>query len=70
MIRILLVDDQDLFRQGLAALLELEEDLTIVAQASNGNDAIAQAAATQPDVILMDIRMPVISNFPGCGFWS
>jgi DNA-binding NarL/FixJ family response regulator len=59
MIRILLVDDQDLFRQGLAALLELEEDLTIVAQASNGNDAIAQAAATQPDVILMDIRMPV-----------
>jgi DNA-binding NarL/FixJ family response regulator len=59
MIRILLVDDQDLFRQGLAALLELEEDLTIVAQAINGNDAIAQAAATQPDVILMDIRMPV-----------
>jgi DNA-binding NarL/FixJ family response regulator len=59
MIRILLVDDQDLFRQGLAALLELEEDLTIVAQASNGNAAIAQAAATQPDVILMDIRMPV-----------
>jgi DNA-binding NarL/FixJ family response regulator len=59
MIRILLVDDQDLFRQGLAALLELEEDLTIVAQASNGNDAIAQAAASQPDVILMDIRMPI-----------
>jgi DNA-binding NarL/FixJ family response regulator len=59
MIRILLVDDQDLFRQGLAALLELEEDLTIVAQASNGQEAIAQAAATQPDVILMDIRMPV-----------
>jgi DNA-binding NarL/FixJ family response regulator len=59
MIRILLVDDQDLFRQGLAALLELEEDLTIVAQASNGNEAIAQAAATQPDVILMDIRMPI-----------
>ncbi len=59
MIRILLVDDQDLFRQGLAALLELEEDLTIVAQASNGNAAIAQAAATQPDVILMDIRMPI-----------
>jgi DNA-binding NarL/FixJ family response regulator len=59
MIRILLVDDQDLFRQGLAALLELEEDLTIVAQASNGNEAIAQAVATQPDVILMDIRMPI-----------
>ncbi len=59
MIRILLVDDQDLFRQGLAALLDLEEDLTIVAQAHNGEAAIAQAVATQPDVILMDIRMPV-----------
>ncbi len=59
MIQILLVDDQDLFRQGLAALLELEEDLTIVAQANNGQAAIAQAAASQPDVILMDIRMPI-----------
>jgi DNA-binding NarL/FixJ family response regulator len=59
MIRILLVDDQDLFRQGLAALLDLEEDLTIVAQAGNGQEAIEQASATQPDVILMDMRMPV-----------
>jgi DNA-binding NarL/FixJ family response regulator len=59
MIRILLVDDQDLFRQGLASLLDLEEDLTIVGQASNGQLAIAEAEATQPDVILMDIRMPI-----------
>jgi DNA-binding NarL/FixJ family response regulator len=59
MIRILLVDDQDLFRQGLAALLDLEEDLTIVAQAGNGQEAIEQAGETQPDVILMDMRMPV-----------
>jgi DNA-binding NarL/FixJ family response regulator len=59
MIRILLADDQDLFRQGLAALLDLEEDLTIVAQAGNGQEAIEQASATQPDVILMDMRMPV-----------
>jgi DNA-binding NarL/FixJ family response regulator len=59
MIRILLVDDQDLFRQGLAALLDLEEDLSIVAQANNGQVAIEQASLTQPDVILMDIRMPV-----------
>jgi DNA-binding NarL/FixJ family response regulator len=59
MIRILLVDDQDLFRQGLAALLDLEEDLTIVAQAGNGQEAIVQAGETQPDVILMDMRMPV-----------
>jgi DNA-binding NarL/FixJ family response regulator len=59
MIRILLADDQDLFRQGLAALLDLEADLTIVAQAGNGQEAIEQASATQPDVILMDMRMPV-----------
>jgi DNA-binding NarL/FixJ family response regulator len=59
MIRVLLVDDQDLFRQGLAALLGLEEDLEIVGQACNGEEAIAQATETQPDVILMDVRMPV-----------
>jgi DNA-binding NarL/FixJ family response regulator len=59
MIRVLLVDDQDLFRQGLAALLGLEEDLEIVGQACNGEEAIAQATLTQPDVILMDVRMPV-----------
>jgi DNA-binding NarL/FixJ family response regulator len=59
MIRVLLVDDQDLFRQGLAALLGLEEDLEIVGQACNGEEAIAQATASQPDVILMDVRMPV-----------
>jgi DNA-binding NarL/FixJ family response regulator len=59
MIRVLLVDDQDLFRQGLASLLGLEEDIEIVAQAGNGDEAIAKATTTQPDVILMDIRMPV-----------
>ncbi len=59
MIRVLLVDDQDLFRQGLASLLDLEEDLQVVGQAGNGRDAIAQAAELQPDVILMDVRMPV-----------
>jgi DNA-binding NarL/FixJ family response regulator len=59
MIRVLLVDDQDLFRQGLASLLGLEEDLEIVGQACNGEEAIAQATLTQPDVILMDVRMPV-----------
>jgi DNA-binding NarL/FixJ family response regulator len=59
MIRILLVDDQDLLRQGLASLLALEEDLLIVGQANNGNVAIEQATELQPDVILMDVRMPV-----------
>ena len=58
MIRVLLVDDQSIIRQGLKVLLELEPDLEIVGDASNGRLAIQQAADLQPDVILMDIRMP------------
>ena len=59
MIRLLLVDDQDIFRQGLATLLSIEEDLEVIAQANNGNSAIALAEKLQPDVILMDIQMPI-----------
>jgi DNA-binding NarL/FixJ family response regulator len=59
MIKVLLVDDQALFRQGLAALLSLEADIEVVGQANNGQEAIALAEALQPDVILMDVRMPV-----------
>ncbi|MBD1847683.1 response regulator transcription factor [Cyanobacteria bacterium FACHB-63] len=59
MIRVLLVDDQPIFRQGLAALLLLEPDLEIVGQAQHGQAAITLAAQHQPDVILMDVRMPV-----------
>lgn len=59
MIRLLLVDDQDIFRQGLATLLSTEEDLEVIAQASNGQGAIALAEKLQPDVILMDIQMPI-----------
>ncbi|MEY4518981.1 MAG: hypothetical protein RLZZ499_1580 [Cyanobacteriota bacterium] len=62
MIRLLLVDDQDIFRQGLATLLSTEEDLEVIAQASNGNSAIALAEKLQPDVILMDIQMPVCNG--------
>jgi DNA-binding NarL/FixJ family response regulator len=58
-IRLLLVDDQLLFRQGLASLLSLESDLEIIGQASNGQEAIAIAEQLQPDVILMDIQMPI-----------
>jgi DNA-binding NarL/FixJ family response regulator len=58
-IRVLLVDDQPLFRQGLADLLALNEDLEIVGEANHGEEAIASATLLQPDVILMDIRMPV-----------
>jgi DNA-binding NarL/FixJ family response regulator len=59
MIRLLIVDDQPLFRQGLASLLALETDLDIVGQASDGQAAIALSSQLQPDVILMDVRMPV-----------
>ncbi len=59
MISLLLVDDQDIFRQGLATLLDTEEDLEVVGQASNGQEAIALTEQLQPDVILMDVRMPI-----------
>ena len=62
MIKLLLVDDQDIFRQGLATLLATEEDLEIVGQANNGNSAIALTQKLQPDVILMDIQMPVCNG--------
>ncbi|BAC88289.1 response regulator [Gloeobacter violaceus] len=59
MIRLLLVDDQPLFREGLADLLLLEEDMQIVGQAGHGQEAITLAMQLLPDVILMDVRMPV-----------
>jgi DNA-binding NarL/FixJ family response regulator len=62
MIRLLLVDDESLIRRGLKALLSLETDLEIVAEAENGQDAIAQVEKLQPDVILMDIRMPIMDG--------
>ena len=59
MIRVLLVDDQPLFRQGLADLLALNEDIQIVGEANHGGEAIESASLLQPDVILMDVRMPI-----------
>jgi DNA-binding NarL/FixJ family response regulator len=62
MINILLVDDQNLIRQGLKALLELESDLLIVGEAENGQIALDLVAELQPNVVLMDIRMPVMDG--------
>ena len=62
MIKLLLVDDQTVYRQGLAELLSLESDLSVVAQAANGEEAIALTQQHQPDVILMDVRMPICSG--------
>ncbi len=57
-IRVLIADDQPMVRAGLRMILELEPDLDIVGEAADGNEAVAGAAATEPDVILMDVRMP------------
>ncbi|NJL01277.1 MAG: response regulator transcription factor [Spirulinaceae cyanobacterium RM2_2_10] len=61
-IRILLVDDQRLIRRGLRALLKPEASLEVVGEAENGEAAIAQIPQQNPDVILMDIRMPVMDG--------
>lgn len=58
MIRVLLVDDQEIVRAGLRTLLGVEPDIEIVGEAVNGRDAVRATARARPDVVLMDIRMP------------
>lgn len=62
MIRILIVDDQSVFRNGLASLLELESDFEVVGQAENGIEAISLAKQLTPDVVLMDVKMPICNG--------
>jgi len=61
-LRILLTDDQSLFREALRTLLSLQPDFEIVAEAENGERAVVLAKAHKPDVILMDLRMPVMGG--------
>ncbi|MBN1315014.1 MAG: response regulator transcription factor [Anaerolineales bacterium] len=61
-ITVLVVDDQRLIREGITSLLEIQEGIEIAGLALNGQDAIEQARSLQPDVILMDIRMPVMDG--------
>jgi DNA-binding NarL/FixJ family response regulator len=61
-IRVMLVDDHQLVRVGLAALLDAEPDLEVVAEAGDGRCAVEQARAVQPDLILMDLSMPVLNG--------
>jgi len=73
-IRVLVVDDHDLVRGGLISLLAQEDDIQVVAEASNGLDALDKVATFKPDVVLMDVRMPfmdgiettsrIVQNFP------
>lgn len=58
MIRVLIADDQTNVRRSLATLLERDGDIRVVADASNGREAVRQARRTMPDVVLMDVRMP------------
>ena len=57
-IRVLLVDDQALLRMGFRLVLEAEDDLVVVGEAGDGDQAVQQAVALRPDVVLMDVRMP------------
>jgi DNA-binding NarL/FixJ family response regulator len=61
-IRILIVDDQALFREGLRTLLSVQPDFDIVGEAGNGEDGLKMAVQTHPDVVLMDLRMPIMDG--------
>jgi DNA-binding NarL/FixJ family response regulator len=61
-VRILLADDHDLIRQALSCTLEQEFDFDVVGEASDGHCAVQQAAELQPDVVVMDIHMPVLNG--------
>lgn len=61
-IRILLVDDQYLIREGIASLLELEEAVEVVGMAANGKEAIEKALELNPNIVLMDVRMPEMNG--------
>ena len=61
-VRVLLVDDQALFREALGTLLAVREEIAVVGEAADGHQALRQAAALTPDVVLMDLRMPVLDG--------
>ncbi len=67
-IRVLLVDDHELVRAGVRTLLTTEEDIEVVSEAADGGQAVEMARRTRPDVVLMDIRMPLMSGYEAVAF--
>jgi DNA-binding NarL/FixJ family response regulator len=61
-VRVLLVDDQALFREALATLLDVRDGIEVVGEAADGDEALRRVAALGPDVVLMDLRMPVLDG--------
>ena len=61
-IRVLVADDEGLVRSGFKVLIDVEDDIEVVGEATTGAQAVEQARATRPDVVLMDIRMPVLDG--------
>jgi DNA-binding NarL/FixJ family response regulator len=61
-ISVLIIDDQDLVREGLRMLLEAEPDLRVAGEVGDGSEALAEARRVDPDVVLMDVRMPVVDG--------
>lgn len=66
-LRVLIADDHTLFREGMRQLLEMERDIEVVGEACDGIEVLARARELQPDVILMDINMPVVNGVTAIG---
>ena len=64
--KLMIVDDHEVLRMGLRAALEVEADFTVVAEASNGQEAIDKARVHRPDIVLMDVRMDGMDGIEAC----
>ena len=62
MIRVVLVDDQIMVREGLAAIIGTDPDIEVVGQADNGEEALTQVRALAPDLVVMDLQMPMMNG--------
>ena len=65
-IRVLIVDDHDIVREGLKALLELEPEILVVGESNSALDAVSKVEKSAPDLVLMDLKMPGLSGIEGC----